>query len=296
MKTFQVLDTPRSSEALPEELRSTTKLPYISDIYKVLMGRADIKRVSSGNVYKCRYDFVFETHTNGIIGSKGFISRITEDSASRADFLREFSRLKRDNVEFYKNLRQEICHCIVALLDESYVESFVYLYRSIEKIAIAFPLLYISSIPDFHKAKEALESLFKSDSGELAFASKFANLLSKNREYLSEYKVSFYTEIENVDEFNILIKELNRCCPDTFKEDTEVYEDEGYFSMDFSQIPSLIVNVRNRLFHNSNSGQANFNIDKIGGAEELCRMMVYGGLHWITLVYGEVVRERLRKI
>jgi len=296
MKTFLVLDTPRSSKALPEELRSGEKLPHISDIYKILMGRANIKRVSSGHIYKCRYDFVFEIHTNGVIGSKGFISRITEESVSNADFLKEFSRLKRDNVEFYKNLRQEICHCIVALLEESYVESFVYLYRSMEKIAIAFPLQYISSIADFHKAKEALDSLFRSDSGELAFASKFAKLLSNNREYLAEYKVSFYTEIENVGDFKVLVKELYRCCPDTFKDDIDIDEDEGYFSIDFSQVPSLIVNVRNRLFHNSNSGQANFNIDKIGGAGELCRMMVYGGLHWLTLVYGEVVRERLRKI
>lgn len=294
MKTFRVEDTAGSTAVLHADLLSTANFPHIINIYKILIGRANIVHISSGEEYKCRFDFAKECTTNGIIGSKSLGSRVFGENTKTKDFVDAYKKLQKLNIEFYRSLCAELCHCIVSLEEDLFVDAYLHLYRSIEKIAVAFPLIYVSSIQDFKQSHKAMKEMFSGDKGELKFIEIFTKILSNRNPDLLDYDINFYTNYEEVIEFEKLVVQLRRAGIVT--DDTELDADEGYFALNFVHVPTSIITVRNRLFHNDNSGIKNIDIDSIGGASELCRMMVCAGLHWLTIVFGEVIKERSLKI
>lgn len=67
---------------------------------------------------------------------------------------------------------------------------------------------------------------------------------------------------------------------------------EYYVKLSYADVGPFIVASRNLLFHNSNSGQKNFRLEKMGGAEALCDALFPAGMVWLTQTYLEIVRDR----
>jgi hypothetical protein len=210
------------------------------------------------------------------------------------DGLQIFRAMRRFNVAFFKKLEVELTHCIFNHLHGNPLTSFLHLYRSLEKLAVAFPLTYIAGQSDFERSVESLRTYFEGSGGELSFARKFAEDIANKSATLAEYMVDFETKITEVDKFRILVSEIKKCCPDYINEDFD--PSSGKFSLDFKKVPSFLIDCRNRMFHFSNSGQKNFDIDQIGGVGELCRILVESGLHWLALTYDEVLRRQSERI
>lgn len=71
---------------------------------------------------------------------------------------------------------------------------------------------------------------------------------------------------------------------------------EYFVKMRYADVGPFIIASRNLLFHNSNSGQKNFRLDRMGGAEALCDALFPAGLIWLTQTYLEIIRDRASAI
>lgn len=294
MRFFEVRDSALNAARFPEELLSTQPLSHMLNCAKVLHGRADIKDHASNKLVRCRRNYATLCSTRDGIRSTTLVQDLFGPELTEQEAIDLVRGLRRTNVVFYRKLEIELTYCCVNHNVGNPLTAFLHLYRAIEKIAIAFPLTYISSQGDFERSLEALRSYFADDRGELAFAKKFSQKFAEASETLNEYDVEFKTKFRDVEEFQNLTREIIRCCPGFIDESLDVVR--GRFSVRFVEVSSFIITARNRLFHFSNSGQPNFDIDRIGGVSELCRMLVEGGLHWLTLSFDEVLRRQTDRI
>lgn len=294
MRLYEVRDSGGNATKFPEELLSAQPLSHMLNCAKLLHGRADIKVHSSNKLIKCRKNYSTLKRTRDGIRGETFVRDIFGSDITESEGAALVSGLKRQNTAFFKKLEVELTYCCANHLTNNPLTAFLHLYRAIEKIAVAFPLTYISSQADFERSLEALRSYFADDKGELAFARKFSERVAAASTTLNEYDVEFSTYLEDVGEFEILTREIGRCCPGYLEETVDV--SLGKFSIEFIKVSSFIIDSRNRLFHFSNSGQKNFDIDRIGGVSELCRMLVEGGLHWLALSFDEVLQKQTERI
>lgn len=293
MPTFRI-DDPTSGTELDPRLRRSNAPPYMLDCYKLLMGAANLTQLADDRLVKCRLDYASFGRRKGQQSSHSLVKNLFGDGVSVEDGAALVEALKLQNVAFFRDLSVELSHCLFRNALGSYVEAYLHMYRVIEKLAISFPLIYISSLSEFRQAKQELSDLFREAGGELVFAGRFARMLADRSEYLQEYSITFRTKLGDVEDFRLLISELNAACPGFVPEDLDL--DIGRFDVPFQKVPEFLISSRNRLFHYDNSGQRNIDIDKIHGAAELCRMMLAGGLQWIALAFLEIMRERAGRI
>jgi hypothetical protein len=293
MKSFRIADVPHNRE-LPEFLRCASDFAYPIDCLKLLVGTSDVVCTSPNRTVKNRKNFLTLAPTNGRVSTKTLLELIFGENVNLADAEKIYDVIKTKNVKFFKTLLTELTHCVVHLNEKRYLESFLHFYRTLEKISIAFPLIYISSESDFIRANARLATFFEIEAGELKFLSKVAEVMANKSEILSDYQVTFSTKFSEIEKFRLLISEINRCCPNFIDPGIEI--ERGKFDIPFAKVPSFLISCRNRMFHFGNSGQQNIDIDRINGVSELCRMLTHGGLHWLALAYVDLWRDRLQRV
>lgn len=294
MRTFEIRDSVLNSRTFSKELLSSEPLSHFLNCAKVLHGRADVKVHSTNQLLRCRKNYSTSRQTRDGIRSLTLIRELFGPDITEREALGLIKSLRKINVAFFRKFETELTHCCVNHLSGNPLTAFLHLYRAIEKIAVAFPLTYIASQSDFERSLEALKAYFSDDKGELSFAKKFSEKFAESSTTLAEFDVEFKTKYRNIPQFEILSQEIIACCPGFIEGTLDV--DQGEFRVNFVNVSSFIVSARNRLFHFSNSGQRNFDVDRLGGVSELCRMLVEGGLQWLALSFDEVVRRQTDRI
>lgn len=265
------------------------------DIFRLLTGTVDVVRRADDSSVKCRYNHLTRRPSRARTSDRKLSNALFGE-----DVTVEYARVIVANFRtiytgFFSKLSYEVEHCIYNYQKGRYVESFLYFYRSLEKLAVAFPVMYITAQADFERVHAMLKPLFSKDSdGELAFVNKFCGKLADESDVLSEYKIEFLFLPISPELYQELFSEISRVCNEKTREQIE--SGDLSFEIPYKYTASLIIECRNRLFHNSNSGQKNFDIDRIGGAGVLCKGLVEAGLHWLALTYVEVVRNRAGQI
>lgn len=294
MRVFEIRDTANNKLRFPDELLSTEPLSHALNCTKLLHGRCEIHHLARRSSTRCVRNYASLRKTRDGILPSTFITEVFGNDVELIIGLQLFKAMRSINVAFFKKLEIELTHCIFNHLQENPLIAFLHLYRSLEKLAVAFPLIYISAKTDFENSVESLRVYFEESGGELSFARKFAKDIATQSSVLTEYSIDFQTKIQEIDKYTVLLNEINRCCPNHISGDID--PSSGKFSIEFEKVPSFLVNCRNRMFHFSNSGQKNFNIDNIEGVDELCRILVKSGLHWLALTYDEVLRRQSDRI
>ena len=273
-------------------ISSNEPLSHSLNCLKMVRGRLNL--VEGSNIYECRVDFLTGKRTRGDISARSFVKLIFGAEIKFDEGLSLIKAYRNVNVSYYRKLETELSHCLFNYLKGNYLHSFLHFYRSIEKLSASFPLTYISAKNDFEKSVDDLRKFFNDEKGELAFSAKFSEFLSESRTELKTLTIDFNTKYKNVDDFDKLSNEITSCCPG-FIEDT-LDTSNGTFSVSFNRVVPFVIECRNRLFHFSKSGQRNFDIDRMGGPNELCRMLVEGGMNWVTISLDEIWRRQVSRI
>jgi hypothetical protein len=200
----------------------------------------------------------------------------------------------KDNREFWEELKAELCLCLVAEFNKRHVESFLYLYRTLELVSIALPLVYASSEPDYKKSMMFLKSLSSNDrDSDLTVFRQFVS----NAEKLGGYQslmIDFSYRTSDAEWIDEVVRQFNAYIFSDKSIKSNIMEGGVGFQVAFSSMPLFIIAVRNRLFHNSKTGD-NFRLDYIGGASGLCRILVQPALYWFSLVLIEIIKVHAKR-
>lgn len=161
-----------------------------------------------------------------------------------------------DNFNFYRAILIEFCACLHAEKHRLGVLSMLHIYRILERMSYALPLLYAKNSDDFRHTYATMKSFFDStDSkfGELGFFKKSLSTILDPTE--KSFKFAFELARPEKEALSLCFKGLNQ---DTFLEDV------GLVSFDLSMFETvgLLINTRNSFFH-ALSGQQHITLEKL---------------------------------
>jgi hypothetical protein len=259
---------------------------------RLLTGSLNIQQQISQQTVKLRYCHLSQkTRRLSETTIDKTIQLAFDGDLSIADVNLYLSKSAGVNREFWEELRSELCFCLFARQRKSHVESFLHMYRILELISVAVPLIYAAKIADFRKAVDFIKSLSKNERDQdLAILRYFSEEVSKSGA-LSGLSIDYPFIALNLPERRHLRTQINSYVLNDRKIiHNDLTEDSADgVSIEFKSVSSFTVSCRNRLFHNAISNE-NFKLDVMQGADPLCSILVGPGLYWFSFVLTEILK------
>lgn len=265
------------------------------DCLRILSGTVDLVIKETQKNIKLRTNYLApEIKIRSDVGGK-ITKLIFENDLTKGQLAASLKKMRPHNKVFWETVRAELCMCLSALKQKDSVAAFLYLYRLLEKTAVVVPLLYAASVSDYSKAHQFLLALHKNPrDGELSAFKHFMPFLENQAGY-RDLKIDF--------DFSRKPESWRRQCIDQLQKhvlnEPEIKFDLNDYdecvSIQFAHVLSFLVNLRNRMFHFSND-KGNLDLDLLGGASDLCALLVEPALRWYALVLSEVFKIEVDKI
>lgn len=258
---------------------------------RLLCGIIDLKHNESGKVTKLRYcNLSHKTRRMSNNTIKNIVQLGFDNDLDINSVKTYLTKAGAANQVFWKELRSELCFCILAQKKRNNVEAFLHLYRILELISVALPLIYVTKLNDFRDAVNFIKSLTKNDRDQdLAILKYFSAEIAKNSDY-ETLTIDYKFEQLPLSARTHLVHQLNSYVLNDPKIKHEWMDEpnEGV-SVNFTSVSSFMVSCRNRLFHNAMSNE-NFKLDLVGGSSNVCSVMIKPGLYWFGLVLSEILK------
>lgn len=260
----------------------------LHETLRLITGSANLQDRSTGQVFAITTNEL-RLGINRSANPNRILSTVFEGALSEEEYVEFLRGVGTRNANFFMKLRDEVALCVLAKKQKRFTESFLYLYRVLELISVAFPMLYAMTHKDFYDVHNFLKSLLSSDKdGDLRILQKAIPHISRNGgiDSLSmEFSVAGY----DLDYISVLKNQLNLLVKPQvngfeFEENGDIL-----FRVPFDSAPSLMATIRNRMFH-MKIAEKNFVLGQLGGSERICEMCVNEMIYWFALTYSELVR------
>ncbi|TPW24231.1 hypothetical protein FH712_09955 [Marinobacter nauticus] len=277
--------THRTIEAIPEEIcLDENRSSELLVILRVLSGTADIVHKNSGIRIKQRKNY-FSTDLKSYNSHwpKRF-PKIISSEHKASDIASYVENNKRLNRRFYKNVLLEISNFILQTEKGSHTSAFIYIYRLLENIAYAFPLIYVSKTNDFSKSYDYLKNLMDENrtGGEKDFLKKFIEVLYKD-DPQSEATFDFDIKARSESDQKKIFEMLYQLCKKDMLGDATL--SPRTLSIRFTEVGSFLINIRNRFFHFSNNGQKNIDSETLYDSDYVFSLINCQFMQWISNIF-----------
>ncbi|AYO77454.1 hypothetical protein [Sphingobium yanoikuyae] len=280
----------------PTAIRLQDPTPEIVKIIRLLCGTACLIRRVNGMedvLVELDTNFINPSHQHSADNLTDILDYFFDERPDDAEILQIFQAISTYNRKFYVDIRNEISYCLFALSSDRATEAFLFLYRVLERLSSACPLIYISRERDFRTAHSFLAGIFTENKtpGELALLQSFIKNYADSEEMFRENSIDFAIEDlasepsqEMIRQWkNVIRKEVPHLIID---------EDLGVITCKFKDAVSLIVTIRNRCYHNK-SAHVNFNLTKIGGSEPLFKMVMPKLMYWFSYLFIDFAKWQI---
>lgn len=200
------------------------------------------------------------------------------------------------NQSFFDRLNNEFSNYYYYDNKQSHTTAFAYLYRILETISYAFPLIYAAKTDDFKGTYNFLKDCISGnkDKGELGFFKSFIKVVFEN-DPLFESSITINIDAESEDIQQSFFNSFMKACPDPSTYDATDHEEPRKLSVKFSEYSSFIICLRNKFFHLFNSGQPNLQSDDILDADHFFKLVNKQTTYWISLVLLEILKHSIIK-
>jgi len=282
----------RIYDQLPSPLRiSGENDPEILLILRLLSGNAKLTHNYSKTTVKSRTNYFSGNFAPFQNWKKEFPQLISEDT-SVGDISTFINCTKYANRSFYSNILAEISHFILHEKRGSHTSAFIYVYRILEKISYAFPLIYASKTQDFLRSFNQLKDLMtgSGEKKELGFFKTFVKTINKD-DSITDTSIDVKIDATYSDVQKQMFKAVREVIDDSvIHGDTTEFEK---LSIKYCDMGGFIISVRNRFFHNLNGGAENIESNKIVDSDELFRFINAASMHWLSMVFLQVTHHSL---
>ena len=272
----------------------------VTSILRILSGTVMIENVTKNKLLDLRKfcnkppqisNSCYIEHFSGINSHRiaGIFYKALSDDISINDYNTFSKKVIHSNAGFFKTLYNEILYCIWNKHTGKDTNSFIHIYRILEHISYAFPFLYISKTKDFIGSYNKFKSFFNSQSGdkksELSFFKSFLSLSLKDDAEFSpllsrEMIFNLIGEDEHKKNYlNVIKKHIDN--------DLIISSSLIDYSLviNWSTIPQLIINLRNKYFHYNNSQADNITSDEIIDSDQFFMNLNSNFIKWFTILF-----------
>lgn len=225
----------------------------------------DIPEVLSGNIRDLNNNlflFLKNESYSQIISIDTFLKNEFSLEDSNIEQLKNyFIYMNRQNKEYQNVLLFEFTMFFFKC-EQSPSTAFIHIYRILELLTFNIPLVYTSKANNYIGSFKQLKTFFSNSGQELSFFKNFLKILFKDEKEVLDQDMTFFINCNNLDD---IINDLDKIY--TLKDsqsklwDVEIIEhnESAKFTIKFTNLIDLIVNIRNRYFH-LNDGSGNPNI------------------------------------
>jgi hypothetical protein len=292
--------TARGQLRVPEPLIVDDQASEQAIMLRLFSGSLKVRHEYSESEFSQRFNyFSSDRRSFGQTWASKFPRLVSPETSAQdiADYI-QFSRYA--NKAFYKSVLIELAHFLYMKNRKSHTSAFIYLYRLLEKISYAFPMIYASKTTDFMKTFSTLKDLMGGDSGkgELGFFQKFVEELYRE-DPIAETSVDIALAVGDENAQRNMYNELFKICPNDFiHEDTE---SPSKLSINYCHMGSFIITLRNRFFHNLSGGLKNIKSSNVVDSDLLFEQVNDEAMSWVAntylmiFTYGLAEFQRMRK-
>ena len=277
---------------LPDKLKITgVRDPDILLILRLLSGNIELTHNYSNERIKSRTNYFSSNLTNFSNWNREFPSLLSED-VTASDISIFIDENKYVNRAFYSKILSEVSQFILHNKRGSHTSAFIYIYRILEKVSYAFPLIYASKSQDFLSSFNQLKNMMVGDKEkkELGFFKIFINTLYEG-DSISSTSIDIYINANDRDVQKQIYKVLEEVSGNSVLHGDSTEFDK--ISIKFCEMGSFIINVRNRFFHNLNSSAANIESNRIVDSDEFFSFINPMAMHWVSMVFLEITTYSL---
>lgn len=269
-------------------------------VFRLLSGTASATDTYTNKTYRFRRNYFYLPYSdnNPKIGTKCILDLFSGEDITLVEINKMFAN-GATNYTFYSKIEGEIIRCLVAIRKESYIDAFVHLYRIIECMTYATPLLYASRSKDYTKTYETLKSCFtNTNSGELEFFKTFVKNTFQDEDFFKlTIDLSLSSEEYECDQNNLrklIIKHSQYKDGYLFKGRPEDLDLD--FEFEFLKFFSFLITLRNRFFHLLQGGWKE-NISRVDTEypELLFKAIINSGLNWVAIIILEILKLDISK-
>ena len=197
-------------------------------------------------------------------------------------------KTKHKNKKFYKNILSELSYYFYYQDKGGHSSAFAFLYRALEHVSYAFPLIYISKADDFSRSYGYLKELMgdNKNSGELGFFKKFITTVYKD-DPIIESSVDFEMALQTEEEQREMFLLLRGTCGSKFISDSTI--EPRVLSIKYPEVGDFLITIRNRFFHFMNGGAKNIESSSIGDVDLFFSLVNRKFLYWLSTVFLAVI-------
>lgn len=251
---------------------------------RLLVGPVTVSHESVRVFQKTNYAKIPSNQQTNLRGARAFLQFLSDYNydANATQFIKKTLPINR---EFFRDLLAEFSYYLIQSERKSNISGFVFLYRLLERMSYSAPLLYSKRSHDFVGTFNELKAMFTSEAaGELGLFRKFINSGNFIDKTILDttYNIDFSTHTDRDKHFRIITKIFNgfqTATPNTYQ-----------LQIKFRDIPSLLINIRNRFFHlRTGDGKSNIAIKDLGDPDNffselnpvICSFLAVVALHLV---------------
>ncbi len=265
--------------------------PYLYKVYRLFTGNIQLTDSLTKKTFTIKDNILSNVYTQ-----RGpFYSRITKyisEEISSVELAKAISDRKSSNRNFnlYLELYCELASMHVAYQNDDYFNSFIHIYRVLERIAYAFPMIYARKTCDFSRTYSLLKSFLESkDKGELGFFRKAIKVIFKDDDILNftfDIDLTTYAELNLQDKFyDVYTKKL-------FPGDTilDPTTNKTRIVINFINVGDAIITTRNKIVHSLSDGDKLLCSDFID-LNIFFKSAIRPYFAWLSVLFLEIVRD-----
>lgn len=300
MKSFEHFETLGDGEF--NEITSSLKIregqsPKII-LLRSVVGSVKIKHNLTDTIFEQNLDYLDPDSTRSHLSPLNKIALYLGNDISLQELGAIFQnrRFVYQNQVFFERLNKEFSNYYYYQSKESYTTAFAFLYRILETVSYAFPLIYASKSQDYKGTYSFLKECLtgNKDKGELGFFKSFIKVAFEDDPlFESSINIEILAETEEIQ--SIFFKAIDKACPEKNIFSPIDTIEPRRFSINFSDYSSFIINLRNRFFHLFNSGQPNLQSDDILDADYFFKLVNKQTAYWLTIVLIEILKHNISR-
>lgn len=257
-------------------------------IIRLLSGAVKLEHVSSSKCFFQKENY-FSSDFKGYSQSwDNKLPKLIAEGYTSEHLANYISSTRLQNKTFYRNILSELSYYFYYQKKGIHSSSFIFLYRTLEHISYAFPLIYASKTDDFSKTFNFLKNLMAGDknSGELGFFKNFIKTVYSD-DAIYESSVDFPILLDTESEQRKIFHLLKDMCKEDMTADST--DSPRLLSIKYIEVGSFIITIRNRFFHYMNGGAKNIETSKIADIDILFSLINKKCLYWLSTILLAVI-------
>lgn len=261
---------------------------YEAGLIRLLMGSLELSDIAAGTSFRQKNNYLVLGNSRFRGRSAHAVSKNLHQIGASSSLVDKYLRRSIKQQSYYLDLLLEANEYFWRTKHNQHLAAFIHLYRLLERISFAFPVIYASSTHDYKKAYDALKSYVSDkNAGELKFFHVFQETVI-DAAILDGITMTFDMSAMPNDSSGKAAAAISRLANPTSITNSA----GGVTEIKCGGIFQLFVNLRNRFFHFGSDHAQNISMSELSDVDQFFSRVNSNFINWIGFLYAQTLVKK----